>query len=183
MGHEGFLEIPCLGAYAPLEEHTGFEPAMPAWKAGVLPLHQCSVYPSVWLNPTGRLSVLSCVADFRIATAFTLQRSRSFPAVIDKEERGGHDGIEPSFPAAFARVGATPRCPISCRWCPSPARPVFPGCQEKRSSLRHLHCRWRSIPDSNRRYLLGKQGCYRYTNAPYIRRHGSSRRAVFPAVS
>ena len=31
------------GYASPLEEHTGFEPAIPAWKAGVLPLHQCSV--------------------------------------------------------------------------------------------------------------------------------------------
>ena len=29
-----------------LEEHTGFEPAIPAWEAGVLPLHQCSVMPA-----------------------------------------------------------------------------------------------------------------------------------------
>lgn len=26
-----------------LEKHTGLEPATPAWKAGMLPLHQCSI--------------------------------------------------------------------------------------------------------------------------------------------
>ena len=29
---------------------------------------------------------------------------------------------------------------------------------------------WSSIPDSNRRYLLGRQVCYHYTNAAYCRR-------------
>ena len=33
------------GVCVPLEQHTGFEPAIPAWKAGVLPLHQCCVSP------------------------------------------------------------------------------------------------------------------------------------------
>lgn len=31
------------GVASPLEEHTGIEPAFSAWKADVLPLHQCSV--------------------------------------------------------------------------------------------------------------------------------------------
>lgn len=30
-------------AWSPLEEHTGLEPARSAWKAEMLPLHQCSV--------------------------------------------------------------------------------------------------------------------------------------------
>lgn len=30
--------------------------------------------------------------------------------------------------------------------------------------------RWSSIPDLNRRYLLGRQVCYHYTNAAYNRR-------------
>ena len=34
-GHS--LEVECV------EEHTGFEPALTAWKAAVLPLHQCSM--------------------------------------------------------------------------------------------------------------------------------------------
>ena len=33
------------GSASPLEEHTGFEPALTAWKAAVLPLHQCSILP------------------------------------------------------------------------------------------------------------------------------------------
>lgn len=37
-------------------------------------------------------------------------------------------------------------------------------CQE-----RGMRPRWRSIPDSNRRYLLGRQGFYHYTNAPCCR--------------
>lgn len=33
------------GHASPLEEHTGLEPAQSAWKAEMLPLHQCSVLP------------------------------------------------------------------------------------------------------------------------------------------
>ena len=35
-----------------LEEYTGFEPARPAWKAGVLPLHKYSVAGVVGFEPT-----------------------------------------------------------------------------------------------------------------------------------
>ena len=41
-------------------------------------------------QPAGRLSELSCVADFRIATVFTLRRSRSFPAVSQLKKKGGN---------------------------------------------------------------------------------------------
>ena len=43
--------------------------------------HPVAPYNRLGFHQAGRLSVLSCVADFRIATVFTLRRSRSFPAV------------------------------------------------------------------------------------------------------
>lgn len=43
-----------------MEEHTGFEPARSAWKAEMLPLHQCSVlvrpsFPECGVSRTGRM--------------------------------------------------------------------------------------------------------------------------------
>ena len=57
-------------------------------------------------------------------------------------------------------------------------RAVFPGCQLEievferypYGKKRAYASRWSSIPGSNRRYLLGRQVCYRYTNAAYCRR-------------
>ena len=62
--------------------------------------------------PAGRLSELSCLADFRIATVFILRRSRSFPAVSQQIETGGsHFGIAADGGQSRNRTGILPlRC-------------------------------------------------------------------------
>ena len=104
---------------SPLEEHTGFEPALTAcarrkcpW--GRRPLcYRCTnaPYNRRSLLPAGRLSELSCVTDFRIATVFTLRRSRSFPAVSQQIETGGfHFGIAADGGQGRNRTGILPLC-------------------------------------------------------------------------
>ena len=63
-----------------------------------LPLRRC------------RLSVLSCVADFRIATVFTLRRSRSFPAVRHKMKRSDSTSGAPN-PGWRAEWDSNPQPP------------------------------------------------------------------------
>ena len=82
----------------------GFQPAgrsFPAVKINARPLQSLEALDGIEPPPAGGyaagstqlrriagLSRLSCVTDFRIATVFTLRRSRSFPAVkTEKEER------------------------------------------------------------------------------------------------
>ena len=62
-------------------EQAGIEPTVPMcshWVGVHTPLLRITAGLPL---PAGRLSELSCVTDFRIATVFTLRRSPSFRAV------------------------------------------------------------------------------------------------------
>ena len=70
-------------------QEAGCVPAGAAYRTRTGPssLEGCCATTTQMLQISG-LSRLSCVADFRIATVFTLRRSRSFPAVWHKKKEG-----------------------------------------------------------------------------------------------